>query len=150
MSESTRTLDLWPELGSKLIGDGKLAAATRVPGNCVFRVDFTELTLALRGLPPEWDGLSILVANDFHFHGTPSRVFFERVIGELASAPPPDLVCLLGDFVDTATHHEWIRPLLGRLTAREGKFAILGNHDLHYEPDRLRKDLEASGLHRSR
>ena len=101
VSETTRTLDLWPELGAKLVGDGKLAVAARLPGNGVFRVDFTDLTLALPDLPPEWDGLTLLVMNDLHFHGTPSRVYFERVMDELASAPAPDLVCLLGDYVDT-------------------------------------------------
>jgi uncharacterized protein len=146
LSQTTRSLDLWPELGAALIGDGKLAVATRVPGNCVFRIDFTDLTLALRDLPPEWEGLSILVVNDLHFHGTPSRVFFERIIEELVSAPAPDIVCLPGDFVDTLTHHEWIQPLLGRLTAREAKFAVLGNHDVHYEPDRLRQELAAAGF----
>ncbi len=145
VSETTRTLDLWPELGEKLIGDGKLAIASRLPGNGVFRIDFTELTLALPDLPAEWEGLTLLVMNDLHFHGTPSRAFFERVIGEIASAPTPDLVCLLGDFVDTETHREWIGPVLGRLTARDGKFAILGNHDRNHEPDRVRAELSAAG-----
>jgi len=145
VAESTRTLDLWPEYGMKLIGDGKLAAATRIPGNGVFRVDFTDLALALPNLPPQWEGLAILVLNDFHFHGTPSRVFFERVLAEVSSGPVPDVVCLLGDFVDTEAHHEWVVPLLGRLIARDGKFAILGNHDVHYQPDRLRGELAAAG-----
>ena len=143
--EATRTLDLWPELGAKLIGNGLLASATRIPGNGAFRVDFNDLTLALPNLPPEWDGLSILILSDLHFHGSPSRDYFERIISELAAASPPDLVCLLGDFVDTDRHHEWIGPLLGRLTATEGKFAILGNHDLHYEPMRIRAELAAAG-----
>jgi uncharacterized protein len=145
VSQTTRTLDLWPDYGAKLIGDGKLALATRLPANCVFRIDFTDLTLTLRGLPSEWEGLTILVANDFHFHGTPSRLFFERVIDEMAADPMPDVLCLLGDFVDTERHHEWVSPLLGRLSARDGKFAILGNHDLHYDPAHLRRELAASG-----
>jgi predicted MPP superfamily phosphohydrolase len=143
--EATRTLDLWPEYGGKLIGDGLLAAATRIPGNGVFRIDFDDLTLALPNLPPEWDDLSILILSDLHFHGSPSRTYFERIISELAAPPPPDLVCLLGDFVDTDRHHEWIGPLLGRLTATEGKFAILGNHDVHYQPARIRAELAAAG-----
>jgi uncharacterized protein len=145
LSKTTRARDLWPELGATLIGDGKMASATRIPGNCVFRVDFTDLTLALQDLQPEWEGLSILVVNDLHFHGTPSRVFFERIIDQLVSEPAPDVICLPGDFVDTPLHHEWIPPLLGRLTAREAKFAVLGNHDVHYEPDRLRRELAAAG-----
>jgi predicted MPP superfamily phosphohydrolase len=145
VSEVTRTRDLWPELGEKLVGDGHLAPLARLPGNGAFRVDFTDLTLALPDLPPEWDGLTIHVVSDVHFHGTPARVFFDRALDELTAGPPPDLVCLVGDYVDTLTHHEWIAPVLGRLVATGGKFAILGNHDLHRDPDRVRAELAAAG-----
>lgn len=145
VAEETRTLDLWPEYGEKLIGDGKFPWLTRVPGNCVFKLDVTELTLALPNLPPEWDGLTLLVVGDTHFHGTPSRVYFDRMINELAAGPMPDLVCLVGDYIDTKTHHEWIMPLLGRLQAKEAKLAILGNHDEYYHPERVRAELTAAG-----
>ncbi len=145
VSEQTRTLDLWPEFGARLIGDGKGRAATRLPGNCAFKFDITDLTLALPNLPPAWDGLTILLLSDLHFHGTPSRAYFERILDELAAGPVPDLVCLAGDFVDTDTHHEWIQPLLGRLNANEAKLAILGNHDKYHEPQRVREELAATG-----
>ncbi|MDY3555086.1 metallophosphoesterase [Gemmata sp. JC717] len=145
VSEYTRTLDLWPELGEKLVGDGKGQSATRLPGNGVFKFDFTELTLALPGLPPAWDGLTILFVSDLHFHGTPSRLYFERIIDELTAGPEPDLVCLGGDFVDTDAHRAWIGPLLGRLHAKEAKLAVLGNHDLYHDPARVRAELAAAG-----
>jgi len=145
VASRTRTRDLWPELGAQLIGDGHFAQAARLPGNGIFRVDFTELTLTLPELPPEWDGLTLLVLSDLHFHGTPSRLFFDTIIGELASGPVPDLVCLLGDYVDTDTHHAWIVPILGRLTATEAKLAILGNHDVYHNPDRVRAELATAG-----
>ena len=146
VAERTTTLDLWREHGAKLIGDGKWAWCTRLPGNCVFRVDFTELTLALPDLPRELDGLTIHLLSDLHFHVSPSRLFFDRVIDEIqARWPTPDLVCLAGDYVDTPTHHEWIGPLLGRLTATGPKLAILGNHDAHRDPDRVRRELTAAG-----
>src|SRR5262245_6831090 len=108
VSERTDTLDLWPEYGAKLHGDGKWAWVPRLPFNCVYRVDFTDLTLALPNLPPEWDGLTVLLISDLHMHGTPSRLYFDRVIDEVQSRwPAPDLVCLAGDYVDTDTHHEW-------------------------------------------
>ncbi len=144
-SETTRTLDLWPELGAKLVGDGKHQWVTRVPGNGVFTIDFTDLTLALPNLPPEWDGLTILHLSDLHFHGTPSRAYFDRILDELAAGPVPDLVCLTGDFVDTDAHHDWIEPLLSRLHAKEAKLAILGNHDEHHDPERVRAELAAAG-----
>ncbi|HEV3436142.1 MAG TPA: metallophosphoesterase [Gemmata sp.] len=143
--EQTRTLDLWSELGAKLIGDNRLAAFTRLPGNGVFNVDITELTLALADMPPEWDGLTLLVVSDMHFHGTPSRTFFDRIIEELLTGSPPDLVCLIGDYIDSDTHHEWIQPILGRLRANEAKLAILGNHDLLHNPERVRQELVAAG-----
>src|SRR5262245_52552444 len=146
VSERTQTLDLWPELGSKLHGDGKWSWLPRLPFTCAYRVDSTELTLAPPNLPPEWDGLSILLLSDQHLHGTPSRVYFDRVTDEIASRwPTPDLVCLAGDYVDTDTHHEWLGPLLGRLEAREAKLAILGNHDEHHHPEQLREVVAAAG-----
>lgn len=144
--EATRTLDLWPEYGEKLVGDGKGQKATRVPGNCVFKFDLTELTLAIPNLPPAWDGLTLLLVSDLHFHGTPSRVYFDRVFDELTAGPVPDLVCLGGDFVDSDTHHEWIRPLLGRLGATAARLAVLGNHDKYHDPERVRAELRAAGF----
>jgi predicted MPP superfamily phosphohydrolase len=146
VDERTHTLDLWPEYGENLIGEGKWAWCPRLPFNCVFRVDFTELTLTLPKLPRELDGLTIHLLSDLHFHGSPSRLFFERVLDEIdARWPMPDLVCLAGDYVDTDAHREWIAPLLGRLSATGPKLAILGNHDLYHDPDAIRAELAAAG-----
>ncbi len=145
LAERTKTLDLWKQLGDAAVGDGKYRRATRLPFNCVFKVDITDLTLAVPKLPPAWDGLSILLLSDLHFHGTPSRAFFDAVFDQLTAGPPPDLVILAGDFVDTDEHHTWVGPLLGRLTAKEGKYAILGNHDKHHDPERLQRELAGAG-----
>ncbi len=145
VSESTVTRDLWLELGEKLIGDGKLTVVARLPGNGLLRVDFTDIALALHDLPSEWEGITLLIVSDLHFHGTPSRPFFDRIMDELLTGPVPDLVCLIGDYVDTDTHHTWIQPVLGRLKATEAKLAILGNHDRHHNPAQVREDLAAAG-----
>lgn len=145
LAESTRTLDLWAESGGKLIGDGKMRWAPRLPLNCVFNVDFTELTLALPHLPPAWDGLTILLLSDFHFHGTPSNLFFERVLAEIDTRPPADVVALAGDYLDTNKHHPWVGELLGRLKWAECGLAILGNHDAPYNPYRTREELAKLG-----
>jgi predicted MPP superfamily phosphohydrolase len=144
LAERTETVDYWKQLGPAAIGDGKYRHVARLPFNDVFQVDFTDLTLAVPNLPPAWDGLRILLLSDLHFCGTPSRAFFEAVLDRLA-AEPPDLVLLAGDYLDTDTHHDWITPLLGRLSATEGRYAILGNHDKKHDPDRVRKELAAAG-----
>ena len=145
ISETTTTLNLWNELGAKAIGDGEGQLLAKLPLNCIYNVDFTELTLAMK-LPPEWDGLTILHLTDLHYHGTPSREWHERVMAEVESRwPTNDLVCLTGDYVDTDEHHAWIGPLFGRLQATEGKFAILGNHDQNHDPEHIRAELEQAG-----
>lgn len=139
-------LDLWQELGPAVAGDGKYPGVAKLPFNDVFRVEFTELTLAVPGLPAAWDGLTVHLVTDVHFHGTPARAFFDRVVDEMERRwPTPDLVCLAGDYVDTDTHHEWIGPILGRLKATQGRFAILGNHDEHHDPERVRKAIVDAG-----
>ncbi len=145
LGAQTRTLDFWPELGAKLLGDGKWRHIARLPFNGIFRLDFTQMELAVPKLSAAWDGLSILLLSDWHFCGTPSEAYFQRVIEEIEKHPMADIIALAGDYLDTDAHRKWIVPLLGRLKAREGKFAILGNHDVKYEPDRLRAELTEAG-----
>ncbi len=147
LDEKTETLDLWPKHGAKLIGDGRWRWATHLPFNQTFRLDFTELTLAVPGLPRTWDGLTFHVVSDLHFFGTPSPLYFDELIERMNAWPVPDVLILAGDYVDSRKHHRWIEPLLGRLKWREAGLAILGNHDEHYRPDRIRRRLARLGCH---
>ena len=70
--------------------------------------------------------------------GFQDRDYFRRVL-DLCTAWEPDLVAFTGDTVDTDAHPRWIVPLFGRLKARCGAFAILGNHDFYFEPPRLQR-----------
>jgi len=145
LSERTVTLDLGKALGPVVVGDGKWRWLTRLPGNGVFRVDVTELSLALPRMPLALDGLSILLLSDVHFHGTPSKRWFDAIIDHLLTLPKPDIVVLAGDYVDTDTHREWIAPILGRLQWNEVGVAILGNHDAYHGPARIRAELKKAG-----
>jgi predicted MPP superfamily phosphohydrolase len=133
--------DLWPNGRRKLIGDGRMHWAAWLPGNQIFQLEITRQTLALARLPSAWNGMQILVLSDFHFHGTPSRCWFEQVLSLVQEDPSPDVLCLLGDYVDSDAHREWIVPLLGQLQARWLKLAILGNHDKVHDPERIRSAL---------
>ena len=146
LAECTKTLDLWKTLGPAVRGNGKWLWLTRLPGNCVFRVDVTELTLKLPWLPAKLDGLSILLLSDLHFHGTPSKAWFDAIIDHLQTLPKPDIVVLAGDYVDTDTHSEWLAPILGRLHWNDIGVAIFGNHDAYHHPNRTRQELEKLGF----
>lgn len=92
--------------------------------------------LTLPGLPAALDGLRVGVLTDIHA-GMPHAGLdaVERATETLA-AERPDLVCLLGDFIDRRA--VLARPvntsaLISRLeplaAAPRGVFAVLGNHD---------------------
>src|SRR5262249_38731372 len=57
-----------------------------------------------------------------------------------------DLVFLTGDVVEEDETIAWIEPLLGRLDARLGKFAILGNHDDEHQPRTVVRELARAGF----
>lgn len=138
LSEHTHTHDFWPVLGEACRGDGSYRSFTYLPFNGAFRVDVTELTLWLARLPLKLDGLSVLVLSDLHLHGSPSRQWYDAVFDELAKLPTPDVIALVGDYVDTDTHHQWLAPLLSKLKWNECGLVILGNHDKYHYPEQIR------------
>ena len=89
-------------------------------------------TLALRGLPPAFDGLRILHLSDLHFDGFPG---FGQHIARAIGHHEFDLAVITGDF-RFYTHGEFahlapeLAALAPALTCRFGVFGVLGNHDL--------------------
>jgi predicted MPP superfamily phosphohydrolase len=133
------------ENASALIGEGHGAWQLRIPGNESLMLRRREWQLWFPGLPPGLEGLSIVQLSDLHFSHCYHRRFFERVI-EASQAWTADLLVVTGDVVDHDEVHDWIEPVLGTLTARIGKFAILGNHDSEHEPGRIIVALEHIGF----
>jgi uncharacterized protein len=146
IGESSHVIDIAEDLGYRPLGFGKHWRMARVPFNQLLEVEFVERTLQLPRLPSAWDGLTILHLSDLHFHGTPERPFFQRLIEGINDHGTPDLVCLTGDIVDTVWHQRWIKPLLGQLQWREAGLAILGNHDLWCRPEDVRRQLRRAGF----
>jgi uncharacterized protein len=116
------------------------------PGNQVFEVEFNDKTLVLPSIPAAWDGATILHLSDLHFCGSPSREFFRFVFDRVMKDGPPDLVAVTGDIVDSAWHHRWVVPVLGRVRGKEGQFAILGNHDHYRDVTQIRRRLRKAGF----
>jgi predicted MPP superfamily phosphohydrolase len=105
-----------------------------------FRLAVEHHTIQLRRLPDALDGLRIVQLSDIHhspFTGTEQIL---RAI-ETANNLRPDIIALTGDYVS----HErgYAAPcaeMLGRLRARYGVYAVLGNHD-HWTDAALITDL---------
>ena len=85
--------------------------------------------VGLKRLPRALDGLKILQLSDIHHGPFTGREQIERAV-EIANSLQPDIVALTGDYI--SHEREYVRPcaeMLGRLRARCGVYAVLGNHD---------------------
>ena len=95
-----------------------------------------------RDAPP----LRVAFASDFHAGPTTDPEILRRAC-EALRAVEPDLLLLGGDFVSLDVHQiDWLAPLLARVNAPLGRFAVLGNHDHWYGADHIVRTLEAEGI----
>lgn len=133
-------------------GAAALAYATQVEP---FWLRIRRVDLALRGLHPDLDGLTILHLSDVH--ARPGDRGGHALVAR-ASRIAADVVCLTGDYGDVPPHAPLAADLLLRARGRLGTFAVLGNHDYdatpHRQPHRFDDDvgvavgaaLEADGV----
>ncbi len=88
------------------------------------------ITVENESLPKSFEGYKILQISDWHFvslHGEERKVM-EWV--DMMNAENPDMICFTGDII-TVLSDEMLpfMDALKRLKAKDGKFAIFGNHD---------------------
>lgn len=109
-------------------------------------VELRRLELALPGLPPALDGLTVLHLSDFHL-GTPS-LGSRAVAKALAwgAARAPDLVAITGDLVSGPGGERRLVEGLLALGPRHGSYAVLGNHDVAVTRDPFSSSREIADL----
>lgn len=100
----------------------------------------------LKRLPQRLDGFRIVQLSDLHLGPLTSGDQLRRAI-EVANNLNPDIIALTGDYI--SHERQYAAPcaeIVGRLRARCGVFAVLGNHD-HWTDAALITDLfRAEGL----
>jgi len=111
-----------------------------------FRLTIEHHQIHLKRLPPELDGFRVVHLSDIHHSPFTSRQQIERAVAT-ATRLQPDIIALTGDYI--SKEREYAAPcaeLLGRLRARHGVYAVLGNHD-HWTDAALITDLfRAEGI----
>jgi hypothetical protein len=123
------------------------AAAAVVAGWSLFEsqwVEFREEEVALRRLPPELDGLTLVHLSDFHL-GTLS--FNGRALDRAvrwAAERPCDLVAITGDLLSRRRGEPQLEAAVAALEPRFGVFAVLGNHDVEITRDPFSQPTDAS------
>ena len=105
---------------------GKLAGEVRHQP-----IDTTEVSVEISDLPEAFDGLRVAQLSDIHYGSFLGPEGIERLVA-LATGLRPDLILLTGDYVNRwPDETRQVIPLLAKLTAPLGVYAVLGNHD-HY------------------
>ena len=104
------------------------------------RISIEHQEIYLRRLPKALDGFRIVHLSDLHYGPFTDARHLRRAI-EAANDLNPDLIALTGDYI--SQERIYAAPcagLVGRLQARYGVFAVLGNHD-HWTDAKLVTDL---------
>ncbi|MDW8326890.1 MAG: metallophosphoesterase [Anaerolineales bacterium] len=106
-----------------------------------------RVTIRLPHLPRAFHGFTLVQLSDFHY-GPLVEPASLSIAFDVARALRPDLFVVTGDFVSrlTRAEGEWLQRELSRLSATEGAFAVLGNHDWWEDGDRVAEAVEAAGV----
>jgi len=120
---------------------------------CGFRVYSDTLRVRVRhvafpvaGLPAELDGLKIAQISDVHVDIRTNGEKLRRYI-DAANAESPDLIVFCGDLVSSGTGYiDQAASALGKLRAKYGVLACLGDHDYFSDPEMVASRLEANGV----
>lgn len=121
-------------------------AASRARWAFPSRIGITEQRIWLDHLPEAFCGFRLVQLSDIH-HGLFLSLEEVQQAVELTNKLEPDLVALTGDFVSySRAYVEPVAALLGRLRARWGAFAVLGNHDFRVGEELVAHALRRAGI----
>ncbi|MHB0857570.1 MAG: metallophosphoesterase [Anaerolineae bacterium] len=131
-------------LGAIAAGGGGALYATKVEPEWV---EVTHVDVPLDGWPPSLDGLRIALIADIHL-GPYVEAGYIQAAAAQAGTLGPDLVVLCGDFVTgSAANAAACAQALLPLQSRYGVYAVLGNHDVWTDPQRITRSLNDVGIH---
>lgn len=101
-----------------------------------------EVTVESDKIPAAFDGYKIVQFTDLHLASQSSQHDFVDYLVETINKQNADVVCFTGDLVTSdrrelvgpadgnSIHHDY-RDVLSKLSAKDGVFSVLGNHDYH-------------------
>ena len=103
--------------------------------------------IALAGLPAAAEGYTIAQLTDVHIGPILGEQFAARVV-ERVNALAADLIVITGDLVDGHLDElrRHIEPLRG-LSARDGVYAVTGNHEYYWNAPAWLEHLRSLGIH---
>jgi predicted MPP superfamily phosphohydrolase len=114
--------------------------------NDVYDIEVTRHEVTVEDLPASFDGYRIAFLTDTHVASFMRRGFFREVVAQTMRFQP-DLILLGGDFVTWERHIPLMAELLlTDLSAPDGVYAVLGNHDYWANADGVIAAMTSRGV----
>jgi uncharacterized protein len=113
-----------------------------------FNFKTEEVTIKVKGLNKDLDGLKIVQLSDMHLTSFYHHKKILQSVMDMVNRLKPDILVNTGDFISFGwREYERDDTILSRARSRYGNFAILGNHDAGtYDPDYTEADRENNVL----
>jgi predicted MPP superfamily phosphohydrolase len=128
--------------GAFLAGTGAYTVDARAePGQ--LRLEAVEV--AIPELPAVFDGYRIIQLTDLHFGPAIAYRTVSRAV-RVALDRAPDMIVLTGDYVTYWLDRDLLHGVLHQLSAPDGVWAVLGNHDHWVDPAGVRRILAGAGV----
>jgi predicted MPP superfamily phosphohydrolase len=108
--------------------------------------ELTETVVPIKDLPERFEGFRIAQISDVH-HGRLVPIGEVRRVVQLANSARADMIALTGDY--TTQYRRYVEPCaeaLAELSAPEGVWAVLGNHDHNTDGPLTRQALARHGM----
>ena len=114
--------------------------------NDVYDIEVTRHEVFIDDLPASFDGYRVAFLTDTHVASFMRRGLYREVVAQTMRFEP-DLILLGGDFVTWERHIPLMAEvLLSGLEARDGVYAVLGNHDYWANGDGVIAAMTARGV----
>jgi len=89
-----------------------------------------RVEIAFDHLPAEFDGYKIVQISDVHAGSFAGSFDYFQKATDLINSQQPDLIVFTGDMVNNFAEETFsLIPIFSQLNSRDGKYAVLGNHD---------------------
>jgi predicted MPP superfamily phosphohydrolase len=114
--------------------------------NDIYDIETTKHEVFIQGLPESFDGYRIAFLTDTHVAGFVRRDFYKTIVARTLQFEP-DLLLFGGDFVHWERHIPLMADVLfSELRAKDGIYAVLGNHDYWANGDGVIAALTSRGV----
>lgn len=114
--------------------------------NDLYDLEVTRHEVFVENLPPSFDGYRIAFLTDTHVAAFVRRAYYKEIVAQTMRFEP-DAILFGGDFVHWERHIPLMAEvLMTGLSARDGVYAVLGNHDYWANADGVVAALTARGV----